>query len=206
MLFFYSIPGRMTHQFYSTCGSTSLPVMSSLRCHGLKIFALGLLLTNQLALWCGPWSRAPTVRRTALSSENELVSLRKRELLEILQSYDVPTTGLTKQELIEAIHRYRAGSKPVEKSEELEMSQREIAELAMDDWQNASTVGFDCKSGRRAEDGVDFDIIGPDGHLQHTVSFRHSWPPKCTCAPARSWGETKRCKHVCLSGFWMILM
>eukprot|EP00435_Cladocopium_sp_Y103_P030687 s1334_g7.t1 len=156
--------------------------------------------------WCVPppktrW-RKSCLSRPALNNdaELELVNLRKRELLEILKGYDVATDGLTKLQLIEAINGLRAAPHPVDAvdPEELQMSQRRVAEIAMEEWQNATTVGFDCKAGRRAEDGVDFDIIGPDGKLQHTVSFRHTWPPTCTCAAAQSWGSQKRCKHVCM--------
>ena len=139
-----------------------------------------------------------------LSSE-ELVNLRKRELLEILRGYEISTDGMTKQEVIDAIQKLQKESeKPqstLETSEmmpDMDITQRGVAEIAMDEWQKASTVGFDCKSGCRAEDGVDLDILGPDGQVQHIVSFRHAWPPSCTCDDAQRWGSQRRCKHVCM--------
>lgn len=193
--------------------------------HGFRLQHLVLCLSylscllwhgNHITVWCGPpkttWKSllsrpAHGVNPHGNDAGLELANLRKRELLEILKGYDVASDGLTKLQLIEAINAARdaratdaAQKRPqvdLVTAEELQMSQRRIAEIAMEDWQNATTVGFDCKAGRRAEDGVDFDIIGPDGKLQHTVSFRHTWPPTCTCAAAQSWGSQKRCKHVC---------
>lgn len=163
-----------------------------------------LLWQNHITGWCGPrkttWRLLVSRQAHGNANDAELANLRKRELLEILTGYDVATDGLTKLQLIEAINAVRATaprSVDFVDAEELQISQRSIAEIAMEDWQNATTVGFDCKAGRRAEDGVDFDIIGPDGRLQHTVSFRHTWPPTCSCAAAQSWGSQKRCKHVC---------
>eukprot|EP00434_Breviolum_minutum_P003247 symbB.v1.2.002858.t1/scaffold130.1/size334612/9 len=139
------------------------------------------------------------------SGPEELVNLRKRELLEIVRGYEISTDGMTKQELIDAIHKLQKESEKPQSTETSEIvmpdpgiTQRGVAEIAMEEWQKASTVGFDCKSGRRVEDGVDLDILGPDGQVQHTVSFRHTWPPSCTCDDAQRWGSQRRCKHVCM--------
>lgn len=134
------------------------------------------------------------------ATEN-LFNLRKRELLEILKDYEVECDGLTKRDLIQRIHDLREGgtrANPRADDVETMVPQQEVAKIAMDDWQNAKTDGFDCRFGRRADDGVDFDIIGPDGTVQHTVGFRHLWPPSCTCADARRWGSQRRCKRVCM--------
>lgn len=118
---------------------------------------------------------------------HELMKLQKRELLQMLRENGLEAKGLSKQELIERLSGVDS-----------EVSQRSVAEMAMEDWQNATTVGFDCKSGTRVADGVDFQIIGPDGEARHTVSFRYQWPPRCTCAEAGRWGSQRRCKHVCM--------
>ena len=131
-------------------------------------------------------------RASSVPTTENLSELRKRELLNILKDYNVEGSGLTKQELIQKIQELRC-EEPIS----ISISQREIAEIAMEDWQNATTVGFDCRAGHRSTDGVDFDIVGPTGH--YTVSFqRQSWPPRCTCANAQQWGRQRRCKHVCM--------
>eukprot|EP00439_Symbiodinium_sp_Y106_P055704 s632_g7.t1 len=124
----------------------------------------------------------------------DLENLRKRELIEMLTSRNVDAAGLTKPELLQRLMDLDGRSTSVKPS----MSQRQVAEIAMDDWQNATTVGFDCKSGRHTADGVEFDIIGPTGVVEHTARFSASWPPTCTCPDARQWGSQLRCKHVCM--------
>ncbi|OLP96876.1 Ribosomal large subunit pseudouridine synthase D [Symbiodinium microadriaticum] len=126
--------------------------------------------------------------------QGDLGNLRKRELIEMLTSQNVDAAGLTKPELLQRLLDLDGRSTTVKPS----MSQRQVAEIAMDDWQNATTVGFDCKSGRHTADGVEFDIIGPTGMVEHTTRFSTSWPPTCTCPDARQWGSQLRCKHVCM--------
>lgn len=128
--------------------------------------------------------------------------------MDLLAETGVDPAGLTKPELIRRIQDLEV--KPQVEPDEVqpdevkpdevepEVSQREVAEIAMDDWQNASTIGFDCKSGRRVDDGADFYIVGPNGEVQNTVSFRRSWPPTCTCTEGQRWGSRMRCKHACM--------
>lgn len=78
------------------------------------------------------------------------------------------------------------------------VSQREVAETAMDDWQNSTTFGFDCKRGHLVDDGVIFDVVGSSGNVLHKVYFSEKWPPTCTCDDAQQWGSQQRCKHVCM--------
>ena len=140
-----------------------------------------------------------TVSQRALGTDADLENMRKRELIELLSSRNVDAAGLTKPELIRRLRDM--GSSDIDHQAATappSMSQREVAEIAMDEWQNATTVGFDCKAGRHAGDGVEFDIIGPSGHVDHKVRFSLSWPPVCSCPDAQSLGSQQRCKHVCM--------
>ncbi|CAE7714827.1 MIB2 [Symbiodinium sp. CCMP2456] len=139
-------------------------------------------------------SRARLMIPPLRALQGDLGNLRKRELIEMLTSQNVDAAGLTKPELLQRLMDLDGRSTTVKPS----MSQRQVAEIAMDDWQNATTVGFDCKSGRHTADGVEFDIIGPTGMIEHTTRFSTSWPPTCTCPDARQWGSQLRCKHVCM--------
>ena len=130
--------------------------------------------------------------RAVTADEADLEKMLKRELIQLVTSYGVDASGLTKPELVQrARDLARPRATPA-------VTQRQVAEIAMDEWQNATTVGFDCKSGRHTENGVEFDIIGPDGNVQHRVHFSEDWPPTCTCADAQQWGDQQRCKHVCM--------
>ena len=112
---------------------------------------------------------------------HELMKLQKRELLRMLRENGLEAEGLSKRQLIERLSRLHSDT----------MSQRAVAEMAMEEWQKAT--GFDCRNGTRRADGVDFQITGPNG-VQQTVSFRYEWPPSCTCGEC----SQRRCKHVCM--------
>ena len=181
-----------------------LGALSGLRHLALPVSAFvgeGSLDSSQA--WKLRYTRVPPrVCVTAIRAETaDLENMRKRELIELLTSYNVDAAGLTKPELVRRIRELGTSSEtssPISQAVTPSMSQREVAEIAMDDWQNATTVGFDCKSGRHIGHGVEFDIIGPSGQVEHRVRFSEDWPPVCTCADARAWGSQLRCKHVCM--------
>ena len=75
------------------------------------------------------------------SGPEELVNLRKRELLEIVRGYEISTDGMTKQELIDAIHKLQKESEKPQSTETSEIvmpdpgiTQRGVAESAMEEW------------------------------------------------------------------------
>mmetsp|Transcript_13968 Transcript_13968/g.26077 ORF Transcript_13968/g.26077 Transcript_13968/m.26077 type:complete len:234 (-) Transcript_13968:33-734(-) len=152
-----------------------------------------------LSLGCGRRLRSRYTLEAVGAEVADLTKLQKRELLELLRSYNVEAGGMTKSAVIEKIRAFQASQPDAPPSgPPPDVSQREVAEIAMDDWQNATTVGFDCKTGRHADDGVEFDIIGPGGQVEHRARFSLSWPPTCTCPEAQEWGSRQRCKHVCM--------
>jgi len=218
---------------------------------------LFLLLAPNALCWIATTNFVPGARRIAFqgdrpkfrtsakaessgtaSGSSDLMLLRKRELIELLQRYGQDSGAMGRTDIVARLTTLRKDRPDIEQQEagaavpgvsqrevaetamgvEIqesslhakpkfdsphgtaapEVSQRQVAETSMDDWQNATTFGFDCKRGHLADDGVIFDIVGSSGNVLHKVYFTEAWPPTCTCDDAQRWGSQQRCKHVCM--------
>eukprot|EP00440_Ansanella_granifera_P037907 gb/GFBE01041124.1/.p1 GENE.gb/GFBE01041124.1/~~gb/GFBE01041124.1/.p1 ORF type:complete len:248 (+),score=37.01 gb/GFBE01041124.1/:1-744(+) len=183
----------------------------SRRCISQSISVVRLILIPMALYWCAASSftagapglsrrraRALHVARGGVPAGVDLRTLRKRELIELLGQYGEDAGGMGKMDLLARLSALQEEPSHAEISTADLPDQREVAETAMDDWQNATTFGFDCKRAHLVDNGIKFDIVGPSGSVDHTVHFSPAWPPSCTCADAQRWGSQRRCKHVCM--------